>query len=61
LGDLVPDSKDMDLQKRGSTYSKPIQVERHAKFGFNKDKPVFILDAPNGDTIVRKSLRETLI
>ncbi len=51
-----PIPKDMDLQKKGSTYYKPVQVERHTKFGFNKDKPVFILDAPNGDTFVMKSL-----
>lgn len=51
-----PIPKDMDLNKKGSTYYKPVQVERHTQFGFNKGKPVFILDAPNGDTFVMKSL-----
>ncbi len=43
-----PIPKDMDLHKKGSTYYKPVQVQRHTKFGFNKGKPVFVLDAPNG-------------
>ena len=50
-----PIPKDMDLQKKGSTYYKPVQVQRHTKFGFNKGKPVFVLDAPNGETFVMKS------
>jgi hypothetical protein len=51
-----PIPKGMDLKKKGSTYYKPVQVERHTKFGFNKDKPVFILDTSDGETFVMKSL-----
>lgn len=51
-----PIPKDMDLKKKGSTYYKPVQVERHTKFGFNKGKPVFMLDAPTGESFIMKSL-----
>lgn len=51
-----PIPKDMNLNAKGSTYYKPVQVERHTKFGFDKGKPVFVLDAPNGETFVMKSL-----
>lgn len=50
-----PIPKDMDLKKKGGTWYKPVQVERHTKFGFNKGKPVFMLDAPTGETFVMKS------
>lgn len=51
-----PIPKDMNLNAKGSTYYKPVQVERRTKFGFNKGKPVFVLDTPTGETFVMKSL-----
>lgn len=51
-----PIPHEMNLNAKGSTYYKPVQVERRTKFGFNKGKPVFILDAPTGETFVMKSL-----
>lgn len=51
-----PIPHDMNLNAKGSTYYKPVQVERRTKFGFNKGKPVFVLDTPTGETFVMKSL-----
>lgn len=40
--------KDVDLKKKGSTAYKPTTVARKSKMGFAKDKPVFVLEDPQG-------------
>jgi hypothetical protein len=47
--------KGVDLNKEGATAYKPTTFERKTQFGFNKGKPVFILDDPDGNTWVMKS------
>jgi hypothetical protein len=40
--------KGVDLNKKGSSAYKPTQVHRKSVMTFEKGKPVFILDDPNG-------------
>jgi len=40
--------KDVDLSKKGSSAYKPTDVHRKSLMGFEKGKPVFILDDPQG-------------
>jgi hypothetical protein len=44
-----------EMSRHESVAYKPITVERNTQFGFNKDKPVFILDDPEGNSWVMKS------
>jgi hypothetical protein len=48
--------KGVDLHKKGDAAYKNITVERNTAFGFNKGKPVFILDDPEGNPWVMKSV-----
>jgi hypothetical protein len=47
--------KGVDLEREGSTAYAPTTVERKTQFGFDKGKPVFILDDPDGQSWVMKS------
>ena len=40
--------KDVNLKEKGSTAYKPTTVARKSQMGFEKGKPVFILDDPEG-------------
>lgn len=44
-----------EMSRHESVAYKSITVERNTQFGFNKDKPVFILDDPEGNSWVMKS------
>lgn len=48
--------KGVDMHKKGGSAHKPITVERNTQFGFDKGKPVFILDDPDGNPWVMKSV-----
>ena len=48
--------KGIDLHKKGDAAYKNITVHRNTQFGFNKGKPVFILDDPEGNPWVMKSV-----
>jgi len=48
--------KGIDLHKKGDAAYKNITVQRNTHFGFNKGKPVFILDDPEGNPWVMKSV-----
>jgi len=39
---------DMDVTKKGSSAYKPTTVARKSQMGFDKGKPIFILDDPDG-------------
>ena len=43
--------KGVDLHKKGDAAYKNITVERNTAFGFNKGKPIFILDDPGGQSV----------
>jgi hypothetical protein len=47
--------KGVVLQTEGSTAYSPTTIERKRQFGFDKGKPVFILDDPDGNPWVMKS------
>jgi hypothetical protein len=47
--------KGFNLEKEGSTAYTPTTIERKTQFGFDKGKPVFILDDPDGKPWVMKS------
>jgi hypothetical protein len=49
------DLSGMNLQQKGGTAYQPTTIERKTEFGFNKGKPVFILDDPQGKSSVMKS------
>jgi len=47
--------KDMDVKKKGSSAFKPTTVARQSHMGFEKGKPVFILDDPEGNPWVMQA------